>query len=174
MMTNELNVRPMQLADLVEVLVIDRLSFSLPWPESAYRHELTENPAAMCWAAEIGEPIGGLRLVGMVVVWLIIDEAHIATIAVHPDYRGRGIGSQLLHVALTEAVKKGAKEAMLEVRANNSIAQAMYRRFGFQVVFRRPRYYRDNHEDALLMNLTDLPDKLANAALDLGQQRGEE
>jgi ribosomal-protein-alanine N-acetyltransferase len=97
----------------------------------------------------------------MTVVWLILDEAHIATIAVHPDFRGHGIGSLMLRTILEEAARKGAGEAMLEVRANNGIAQAMYRRFGFEVVFRRPRYYRDNNEDALLMSLDDLPGRLA-------------
>jgi ribosomal-protein-alanine N-acetyltransferase len=94
----------------------------------------------------------------MIVVWLILDEAHIATLAVHPEFRRKGVGSQLLEAALIEARNKGAREAMLEVRASNHIAQALYKDYGFEVVHRRPRYYRDNNEDALLMNLNNLDD----------------
>lgn len=161
MMIESIRIRSMELSDLEEVRRIDRLSFSLPWPESAYRHELLENPASMHWVAEITDLNGDSKVVGMVVVWLILDEAHIATLAVHPAYRRAGIGTRLLKQALIEAVNRGARSAMLEVRANNAIAQSMYQRFGFEVVYRRPRYYRDNNEDALLMNLEHLAEKVA-------------
>jgi len=160
-MTETIEIRSMEIEDLEEVRQIDRLSFSLPWPESAYRHELLENPASMNWVAEATDPNGKSRVVGMAVVWLILDEAHIATLAVHPEYRRKGIGSRLLKRALVEAVGKGARRAMLEVRANNIIAQSMYQRFGFVVVYRRPRYYRDNNEDALLMNLDHLAERVS-------------
>lgn len=152
--TEPVHFRPMQESDLEQVLAIDQLSFSMPWPLNSYKYEL-KNPAAMLWVAETktGESAG---IVGVTVVWLILEEAHIATIAVHPDYRGLGIGKKLLAVALRESILRGAEEAMLEVRAHNLTAQAMYRTFGFEVVSRRPRYYRDNDEDALLMNLFHL------------------
>ena len=92
----------------------------------------------------------------MIVLWMILDEGHIATIAVHPDYRGRGIGQHLLVTAIIAAIQKGAQSATLEVRANNLIAQQLYRRFGFVVVGNRPHYYRDNNEDALIMTLNGL------------------
>lgn len=153
-------IRPMQLEDLEAVLEIDRQSFSLPWPESAYRYELLQNPASLCLVAETGVMQGHRQVVGMVVVWIIMDEAHIATIAVHPSFRHSGIGSLLLWEALNESAGRGARRAMLEVRASNIIAQTMYEHFGFKVVFRRPRYYRDNNEDALLMNLENLEEAL--------------
>jgi ribosomal-protein-alanine N-acetyltransferase len=152
-------IRPMQPGDLEQVRVIDRISFSLPWPESAFQYELNANPAALLWVAEVETPSDGRKVVGMIVVWLVVDEAHIATIAVHPDFRGQGIGRRLLAAAMQEAIRKGATQAMLEVRAGNLAAQALYRRFGFEVAYRRPRYYRDNNEDALLMNLTGLDEK---------------
>jgi ribosomal-protein-alanine N-acetyltransferase len=161
MMMETIKIRLMELEDLEEVRQIDRLSFSLPWPESAYRHELLENPASMSWVAEASDLGGESKIVGMVVVWLILDEAHIATLAVHPAYRRKGIGSRLLKQALIEAVDRGARRAMLEVRANNATAQSMYHRFGFVVVYRRPRYYRDNNEDALLMNLDHLAERVS-------------
>jgi ribosomal-protein-alanine N-acetyltransferase len=101
--------------------------------------------------AETGEPAG--TIAGMIVVWLILDEAHVASIAVHPDHRRRGIGARLLCTALKEAIQKGSRLATLEVRANNLGAQELYTRFGFKVVGRRTRYYRDNNEDALIMTV---------------------
>jgi ribosomal-protein-alanine N-acetyltransferase len=94
----------------------------------------------------------------MIDVWLILDQAHIATLAVHPDYRGKGIAADLLIKVLVEAVNRGARRAMLEVRASNQIAQSLYKDYGFEIVNRRRRYYRDNDEDALLMNLDNLDD----------------
>ena len=152
-------IRPMQPDDLEKVRAIDRLSFSLPWPESAFQYELNANPAALLWVAETESPPEERRVVGMIVVWLITDEAHVATIAVHPDFRGQGIGRRLLSTALREAIRRGASQAMLEVRAGNQAAQALYRRFGFEVTYRRPKYYRDNNEDALLMNLTGMDER---------------
>jgi ribosomal-protein-alanine N-acetyltransferase len=92
----------------------------------------------------------------MVVVWLIVDEAHIATLAVHPDYRGRRIARRLVKVALKEAILRGMNQATLEVRANNLAAQNLYRQLGFEIVGNRPRYYRDNNEDALIMTVSGL------------------
>jgi ribosomal-protein-alanine N-acetyltransferase len=100
--------------------------------------------------------LGG-RLVGMMVLWVILDEAHIATIATHPDYRRQGIAKQLLAAALESAYAEGARSALLEVRAGNEAAQEMYRKLGFEVVGRRERYYKDNFEAAILMTLSHLP-----------------
>jgi ribosomal-protein-alanine N-acetyltransferase len=151
-----LQIRPMQLEDLEQVHAIDRASFSMPWPESSYRYELMENPNSRSWVAITNGPDGNPLVSGAVVIWLIEDEAHIATIAVHPEYRGRGISRELLAVALMNTTQEGARVATLEVRANNLIAQALYRRFRFEIVSRRPRYYRDNNEDALIMTASGL------------------
>jgi ribosomal-protein-alanine N-acetyltransferase len=161
MENNLITFRPMRKEDLDSVLDIDQLSFSMPWPVSAYIHDLNENPAALLWVAEKHSPESGNLVVGMIVIWLVVDEAHIATLAVHPDHRGIGIGSRLLEIGLIEAFSRGAHEAMLEVRASNQAAQSLYYGYGFEIVYRRPRYYRDNNEDALLMNLDNLEDLIA-------------
>lgn len=152
--------RPMRKDDIDSVMDIDRLSFSLPWPKSAYLHDLNNNSKALLRIAEDITKIDQPRIVGMIDVWFIIDEAHIATLAVHPDYRGCGIATRLIDLALVEALQFGATSAMLEVRASNHAAQALYKQFGFKTVYRRPRYYIDNKEDALLMNLENLDEWL--------------
>ena len=144
-------VRRMTLADVPQVAEIDRLSFSLPWPERSFRFEVTENRASHGWVVEIEG-----RIVAMLVLWLIVDEAHIATVAVHPDFRRRGIGEEILLAALAAAYEDGARRAFLEVRRGNTTAQAMYKKYGFVVDGVRPRYYKDNHEDAILMSLDNL------------------
>jgi ribosomal-protein-alanine N-acetyltransferase len=141
-------IRRMRLEDVPAVHEIDVLSFSLPWPERSFRYEVTENPVSRGWVADMDG-----RIAAMLVLWFIIDEAHIATIAVHPDFRRQGIGEQILLTALRAAREEGARRAFLEVRAGNAAAQVMYRKFGFEVVGVRPKYYRDNNEDAFLMNL---------------------
>ena len=86
----------MQPEDVEQVYAIDVLSFSLPWSARSYRYEVTENQTSRDWVAEAVDAQGHTQIVGMIVVWVILDEAHVATIAVHPDYRRRGIGRQLL------------------------------------------------------------------------------
>jgi ribosomal-protein-alanine N-acetyltransferase len=152
----KINIRAMQESDLLEVLEIDRQSFTMPWPASAYNYELFENQSSKLWVAETVEAAGPGKVIGMIVVWFIIDEAHIATIAVHPEHRGRGIARKLLTTAIKEIIQQGFEIATLEVRAQNLAAQNLYREFGFQVVGARPRYYRDNNEDALIMTVKGL------------------
>ena len=141
-------IRRMTLADVPAVHEIDLLSFSLPWPERSFRFELTENQVSRGWVTEVDG-----KIAAMLVLWFIVDEAHIATIAVHPDFRRQGIGEQILLHALRAARAEGAQRTFLEVRAGNAAAQAMYRKYGFTVAGVRRGYYKDNNEDAFLMNL---------------------
>lgn len=162
----QIAIRTMQASDLETVEALDRMSFTMPWPRSAYSYELHENPMSMLWVAELTgstdstalttNPGQAAQVIGMVVVWLIIDEAHIATIAVHPELRGQGIARQLLKTALLGAIERGMLSATLEVRVSNEPARRLYQRFKFEEVGRRPRYYRDNNEDALIMTVEGL------------------
>lgn len=151
-------IRPMTGDDLEQVISIDRMSFTMPWPPSSYRFELYENPSSRLWVAEAHHADGKKEVVGMVVVWLIMDEAHIATFAVHPGFRNRGIGRKLLVQALRESRQMGATSATLEVRSSNLTAQRLYKDLGFEVVSTRSRYYVDNNEDALIMTVRGLDD----------------
>jgi ribosomal-protein-alanine N-acetyltransferase len=154
--TGQLCIRSMKAKDLEAVHAIDKLSFSLPWPKSSYRYELEKNPASRLWVAEMEHDQGHHQVVGMIVIWRLVDEVHIATIAVEQAYRRQGIAYRLVFHALRNCVDEGYTFATLEVRESNLPAQALYHRFGFDVVGRRQGYYKDNNEDALLMSLQSL------------------
>jgi ribosomal-protein-alanine N-acetyltransferase len=167
-------IRRMTPADVQAVALIDQMSFSLPWPPTAFQHELG-TPHSRCWVAEtrLDAPLdypspipeslpslslqaGDLAIVAMLVLWKVVDEAHVATLAVHPRFRRRGIARQLLTRSLSAAAREGARSALLEVRASNAGAIRLYKELGFAEVGRRPRYYKDNNEDAVLMTLEAL------------------
>ncbi len=147
---------------------IDVLAFTMPWPEKSYHFELIENLTTLALVAEVIDLYGAPLVIGMAVVWIVVDEAHIATIAIHPDFRGRGFGKRLLGETLREAIGRGVRLATLEVREHNLLAQQMYLNFKFKIAGRRWRYYKDNNEDAVIMTLGTL----GPAYLDLLSQLG--
>jgi ribosomal-protein-alanine N-acetyltransferase len=144
-------IEPMRLEDLELVHAIERASFKAPWPENAYRSELESNRLAHYLVARAGDDVVGYG--GM---WLMVDEAHITTFAIHPAWRRRRIGERLLLAFLDLAVDRGAHEATLEVRLSNLAARRLYEKYGFRPVGLRPRYYSDDHEDALIMTTAPL------------------
>lgn len=162
----ELSFRRMQVDDIDQVHNIDLLSFHLSWPRSSFHFEVERNTASQPWVAVLHDVDGMDRIVAMIVIWVIMDEAHIATFAVHPAFRLLGVGRKLLAYALKQAYKQGARMAFLEVRRGNQEAQSLYTRFGFRVDGVRQRYYQDNHEDALLMTLEPLTEELLKKAMD--------
>lgn len=98
-------------------------------------------------------PIASLpEIVGYGGFWLMVDEAHVSTIASHRDWRRRGIGELLLVSMIDRAAETGGNVVTLEVRVSNLAAQALYRKYGFEVTGERRRYYSDNGEDALIMS----------------------
>ena len=159
--TPVLRIRPMTGADLPSVQLIERASFATPWPAHAYRQELEGNRLAHYLVATLGGDIvayGGM--------WLMVDEAHITTFAVHPDWRRQRIGERLLLAFLDMAVDRGAREATLEVRLSNLPARRLYEKYGFRPVGLRPRYYSDDNEDALIMTTEALSDAGQLARID--------
>ncbi len=152
-LTARVVVEPMRLEDVPSVHEIERLSFSTPWPAHAFEQELRNNRLARYLVARAGE-----RVVGFAGVWLMVDEAHVTTFGVHPDWRRQGIGRQLLLNLCELSTSIGARRMTLEVRVSNDVAQALYRSFGFEVAGRRPHYYTDDGEDALVMTTPALRD----------------
>jgi ribosomal-protein-alanine N-acetyltransferase len=158
-------VEPMALSDLDQVMDVERATFSLPWSKRAYRYEVVDNehstmvvvrpatqlfgrPARWLQSLHLAKPEPVLGYAGF---WLLVDDAHVATIAVHPDWRGRGLGELLLASLLERAMALGARRATLEVRVSNRTARALYVKYGFQILERRRRYYSDNNEDGYFM-----------------------
>ncbi|HEY7527355.1 MAG TPA: ribosomal protein S18-alanine N-acetyltransferase [Candidatus Limnocylindria bacterium] len=149
------SVDEMRVADIPQVHEVERLSFATPWPPHAFEQELRGNRLARYVVART--TVGGEeRVVGFAGVWLMVDEAHITTFGVHPDYRRQGVGRRLLLRLADLAMELRARRLTLEVRVSNTAAQALYRRFGFTVSGTRPRYYTDDGEDAFVMTTPDL------------------
>jgi [ribosomal protein S18]-alanine N-acetyltransferase len=142
--------------DVQAAHALDVACFSLPWPESAYHFEVSRNPDSLPLVIEVKAVQGEWRLAGLMVIWLILDEAHIGTLAIGSDYRRMGLARKLLGEGLLLSHEKGALAAYLEVRRGNLAAQALYHQFGFTIEGVRLHYYKDNQEDALLLTLTPI------------------
>ncbi len=156
-------VTPLTPDDLDAVMELERVCFKDPWTRRMYLIDLTTNNMATYLALRLPTArdagptyaeTGGAAAVGQLVAyggfWLMLDEAHIATIATHPAWRGCGLGLYLMLALLDEAIARGARTSTLEVRAGNVPARRLYEKLGYRLVGRRRGYYRDG-EDALLM-----------------------
>jgi ribosomal-protein-alanine N-acetyltransferase len=137
--------------------------FPAPWSARAYHYEITENqystmlvlrPAYRLASQRLLHRLGLLEsnpVIGYAGFWLLVDEAHICTIAMDPQWQGRGLGELLLISLLDWGQESGALRATLEVRVGNRVAQELYHKYHFEIVGRRKRYYTDNNEDAYIM-----------------------
>jgi len=134
-----------------------------PWPEDAFLREITGNAAAVYVAARAALQTGpsaaagaietpGRDLVGFAGAWVLVDELHVTTIAVHPAWRRRGVGTSLMLRLVERSLERGIALVTLEVRPSNATARALYERLGFSEVGRRRGYYADTGEDALIMS----------------------
>ncbi|WP_031517927.1 ribosomal protein S18-alanine N-acetyltransferase [Desulfofalx alkaliphila] len=141
----------MKLEHLPGVLVIEELSFSTPWSHHAFSYEILHNNFSCYLVALIGQ-----RVIGYAGMWLVLDEAHVTNIAVHPDFRNKKVGRGLMLNLLAHAVAKGATRMTLEVRPSNTRALSLYKGLGFKRKGIRKKYYTDNDEDAIIMWKEDL------------------
>ena len=169
----ELTLRYMDAPDLPTVVEIDEASFKPAWPERSYRFEINESQVsfmAVLEKLEERELSGFKRLLNSlqgksseteakpVIVaygglWKIAEEAHISTIASHPDYRGKKYGEIVLAGMIGRAIVLGADYVVLEVRVSNTIAQKLYEKYGFTIEGVKPKYYHHDNEDAYDMRL---------------------
>ena len=140
----------MRVSDVERVMEIERESFATPWSESAYLTEIS-NQSGFYVTAKLGEEV-----VGYAGMWIIMDEAHITTLAVDSRYRGRKFGERLLVAILDESMARGLRRATLEVRRSNRAAQKLYEKYSFETVAVRRGYYANNREDALVMWINDM------------------
>ncbi|WP_026478957.1 ribosomal protein S18-alanine N-acetyltransferase [Alkaliphilus transvaalensis] len=139
-------VRKMEIKDLDDVVLIEEISFPTPWSKSAFEKELKKNLLAKYLVVTLEE-----KVVAFGGMWLIVDEAHVTNIAVHPDYRGKQLGKLLVEGMIKEAHSIGMLRMTLEVRRSNIVAQNLYKALGFLFCGVRPGYYQDNGEDAIIM-----------------------
>ena len=152
-----MNTRPMRVEDVDQVVVIERLSFPLPWPRESFIREIREiDNSRLLVVTEEQDRQGSSEasvdnVMGYACWWEVVDECHITNFAVAPAHRRRGVADVLLGRVLEDAKGRGLLRATLEVRLGNAAAIALYEKWGFTAAAMRPRYYPDNREDALVM-----------------------
>ncbi len=145
-------LRQMRLEDVPRVMSIEKECFPTPWHESAYLTEISNRSAYYIVAADEND------IYGYAGMWVIMDEAHITTLGVAKNARGKKTGERLLVGLLDEAMKRGARRATLEVRQSNEVAQNLYRKYGFIPAAIRRGYYTDNNENAIVMWIDNMAD----------------
>jgi ribosomal-protein-alanine N-acetyltransferase len=131
---------------LDEVMGIEALSFTSPWSRKAYLYELHNNDFAHYIVARLED-----RIVGYAGMWVLMDESHITTVAVHPVCRGRGLGRSIMAEMMRRSLIMGVTRITLEVRSSNQPARSLYASLGFVEKGLRKKYYADNNEDAVVM-----------------------
>lgn len=139
-------IRQAEERDIESMAQLDQLCFAAPWSEKSFQEEIVQNQMAFYIVAEINQ-----QIVGYAGLWRILDEGHITNIAVHPDFRKKGIGESLVMLLMAHTVQEGILSHTLEVRQSNSAAICLYRKLGFKSGGVRKSYYEDNGEDALVM-----------------------
>ena len=137
-------------ADLEAILEIEQNSFRWPWSRISFKSEL-QRQNAFNYVVKTNNDATHPQVVAYVILRLIVDELHILKIAVTPPWRGQGIATWLLNQCFKRGAKRGAKSIYLEVRTSNIPAVGLYQKLGFKVITKRPRYYTDTKEDALVM-----------------------
>lgn len=144
-------LRRMRSSDLPAVLSIERQSFSHPWLESTFQGEI-QNTGISHPIVLVAGP--DRRVIGYVLYWLVGDEMQINNVAVHPEWRRRGVGERMLRAVMEDAKEAGARVAVLEVRASNAAARALYEtKLGFGFLAVREGYYTHPDEDAIVLAL---------------------
>jgi len=144
--TGDISIEPMKMSDLKQVLAIENMSFPAPWSRQAFISELTYNRAAIYLVARQDD-----QIIGYAGMWVVVDEAHITNIAVHPAWRRLGVGRRLMDRLVEIAQANRCRAITLEVRKSNLAAQNLYTQYGFTAQGLRRGYYSDNGEDAIIM-----------------------
>jgi len=138
-------ITPLSAEHIPQLAQLELLCFAVPWSADAFKNEMHNNLA--CYSVMLD----GQTVIGYYGLWHVLDEGHITNIAVHPEYRRQGIGSQLLTHMISAAKQRDVYHLTLEVRTSNIPAQGLYAKHGFVPAGVRHRYYSDNGEDAIIM-----------------------
>ena len=140
-----------------DILETERASFPSPWSLNMFKEEINRQVSRL-WVLLKDE-----EFAGHICFWMLDDEIHSMNIAVHPSRRGKGLGRYLLNKMIETGVSEGVKAAWLEVRPSNVMARMLYQKRGFREIARRPRYYRDSNEDAIVMSLSLFQDEASRS-----------
>ena len=140
-----MRIREMILTDAPAIAELEKLCFSDPWSENSIASEVNNPLSYWLVAEEAG------RVCGYVGSQSVLDAADMMNLAVAPDYRRKGIGEALVNALSRHLCQNGVIALLLEVRVSNTPAIALYQKLGFVQVGRRPNYYRNPREDALIL-----------------------
>ncbi len=157
-------IDPMTPADIPGVMEVEQTAYSMHWPRKAFDQELADNQLAHYFVLRVSTPqqshqkpaARAEKIIGLGGFWLIYDEIHINTLAIHPDWRRLGLGEWMLIALLEAGQRLGGQAATLEVRPSNQPARSLYQKYRFHQAGRRPNYYSDNGEDALILTTSSL------------------
>lgn len=152
---DRMTIESMVTGDIPAVARIERASFSTVWPSDAFYNELSTNKVAHYFVGRIGD-----RIVAYGGIWVILEDSHVTTLAVDPEFRGKRLGEVMLLHLIDEAIERGAAWLTLEVRESNVVAQQLYRKYGFTTVTMRRGYYSDDNESAMVMWAGNLKSEL--------------
>jgi len=148
----DLEIDYMREPDLKDVIWIEGQSFVTPWRGNAFRREVERDDDYSHFIVARYKR----KTIAFLGFTHVLDEAHIVTFAVHPEFRRRGVGTQLLTYTINIAKSLGAKKVILEVRVSNISAQSLYRKLGFQIVAIRKKFYPDTGEDGYIMRIPNI------------------
>ncbi len=144
-MESNLIIEMMTSKDIDGVFEVEKNCFEHHWSKESFKKELI-NENARYLVAKLDR-----KIVGYVGIWLILDEGHITNVAVHNDYRGQKIGDKLVQSLVNLCKENNINSMTLEVRVSNTVAQSLYKKYGFKLAGIRKEYYSDNKEDAMIM-----------------------
>ena len=157
MASDSVIITPATVEVLDEVLAIEQACFSAPWTRKMLAAELSGNQFAHFLIAKCPDPRSGAFVIaGYFCYWIVFEELRLMNLAVLAPFRRRGVATRLVCTAIRAGVEHGANRAMLEVRASNQEARALYERLGFRQTATRARYYVNPEEDAVLMDMAPL------------------
>lgn len=142
----DLIIRKAEEKDVLAIEQIEKQCFAVPWSYDSLYKDIVENKLAFYIVAEIAG-----QICGYVGIWKIFDEGHITNVAVAPEFRRKHIGRAMLETLISVTAEAGIEKCTLEVRAGNEPAIRLYEGLGFKPVGKRPGYYEDNGEDAVIM-----------------------
>lgn len=141
-----ITIREMKSEDIDGAYEVEKECFKTPWSKESIEKDFKNNSVSSYFVVEKEREI-----IGYIGSWIVLNESQITNIAVKKIYRGMKIGEKLLKTVLKEHEKKGVKTFVLEVRTGNEVALNLYKKMGFKIAGKRPKYYTDNKEDAFIM-----------------------